>query len=100
MLVWNLPLHVWCWDMIKDVLRPVGELVAMSQAQTPHKEFLSVLVRRREGVALPMEIELSLGMRRYVVLVTGERCVHPVYRRELGHFVLTEKEGVVGAVNA
>lgn len=44
-LVWNLPLHAWSWNVIAEVMRPVGELVALSHASTSHKRFLSVLVR-------------------------------------------------------
>lgn len=64
-LIWNLPLHAWSWSVIAEVLRPVGELVALSQAALPHKQFLSVLVRRRLGVSLPLEQDFSMGMRHY-----------------------------------
>lgn len=96
--IWNLPLHAWCWSMITEVTRPVGELIALSQAKQPHKHFISVLVRQRAGVSLPMEIELSLGMRRYVVLLTGDRSGLLVFRRDFGQFVLTEKDGGEGSV--
>lgn len=95
--IWNLPLHAWCWSTILEVIRPVGELVALSQAKLPHKQFITVLVRRRGGVKLPVEIDFNLGMRRYQVLITGERGDLPVYRRDLGRFVTFRKEDVVDA---
>lgn len=30
MHIWNLPLHGWCWSIIVEGLRSVGELVALS----------------------------------------------------------------------
>lgn len=52
--IWNLPLHAWCWSIIAEVLRPVGELVALSQAELPDKYFISALVRRCAGVTLSL----------------------------------------------
>lgn len=72
MHLWNFPLHGWSWCTIAEVVKPVGVLVAFSQATTHYKQFLSVLVRRRVGVVLPFELDLSVGMRRYTVLITGE----------------------------
>lgn len=46
-MIWNLPLHAWCWEVIVEVLRPVGELVILSQAMVPHKKFITALIRRR-----------------------------------------------------
>lgn len=66
----------------------VGELVALSQATTPHKRFLSVLIRRRTRVALLFELELSLGMRKYMVFIIGDRGVLPSFRRDIGHYVI------------
>ncbi|KAH7691103.1 Zinc finger CCHC-type protein [Dioscorea alata] len=51
--IWNLPLHGWCWSTIAEVIRPVGDLVALSQAIAKHKYFLSALVRIRLGARLP-----------------------------------------------
>lgn len=90
--IWNLPLHGWSWGIISEVLRPTGELVAISQAATSHKRFISVLVRCRASISLPLEFEVSLGMRRYVVVVTSDRCSLPVFNRELGRYVVTEAE--------
>lgn len=73
-----------------EVVRSVGDLVALSHASTPHKYFISALVHRRVGISLPVELDLSLGMRRYSVLITGERESHPLFRRELGRYVLPE----------
>lgn len=66
----------------------VGELVAFSQATVSHKHFISVLVRRRAGVSLPLEIDFSLGMRKYVVLINGERGTLPKFHKGLGKYVL------------
>lgn len=90
MHLWNFPLHGWSWGTIAEVVKPVGELVALLQATTPHKLFLSVLVRRRLGVVLPFELDLSMGMRRYSVLITGEKGVVPTFRHELDRYVLPE----------
>lgn len=90
-LIWNLPLHAWSWNVILEVLRPVGELVAISQATVPHKRFITVLVRRRFDVKLPLELDLSLGMRRYPIIFTGERAAYPSFRRDLGRYVLEEE---------
>lgn len=93
--IWNLPLHGWCWDTISDVVKPIGELVALSHATIPHKRFLTVLVRRRAGTSLPFELDLSMGMRRYSVLLTGERELLPIFRRELGRYVLPDPRGSI-----
>lgn len=63
-------------------------LIALSQASSPHKYFISVLVRRQAGVLLPFEVDLSLGMRRYLVLLTGEKETVPTFRRDLGRYAL------------
>lgn len=47
LLIWNLPLHAWTWSVLVDLLRPIGELVAIPQPRKPHKAFLLVLVRCR-----------------------------------------------------
>lgn len=41
-LIWNLPLHAWTWSVLVDILRPIGELVAVPQPSKPHKSFLSI----------------------------------------------------------
>lgn len=86
--LWNLPLHGWSWGTITEVVRPVGELIALSQASSPHKYFISVLVHRRAGVLLPFEVDLCLGMRRYLVLLTGEKEAVPIFWRDLGRYAL------------
>lgn len=90
MHIWNLPLHGWCWSIIAEMLSSMGELVALSQATIPHKRFISTLVRRRAGVSVPMEIELSLGMRKYMVLITGEREILSKLHNGLGRYVLAK----------
>lgn len=47
LLIWSLPLHAWTWPVLVDLLRPIGELVAIPQPSKRHKAFLSVLVRCR-----------------------------------------------------
>lgn len=96
-LIWNLPLHGWCWSVIERVLRPVGELISLSRMSVPHKRFIMALVRRRREVTLPMELDFSFGMRNYQVLFTVERGVFPVFRRELGRYVLPERGGNEGS---
>lgn len=34
--IWNFPLYGWCWSVIERVLRPVGELIALSKMTEPH----------------------------------------------------------------
>lgn len=41
---------------------------------------------------LPLEIEVSLGMRKYIVIITSDRGLFPVFRRELGHYALPVME--------
>lgn len=54
--LWNLPLHAWSWNIIEDVTHLVGDLVALSHAELPHKHFISVLVHRKAGISLPLEL--------------------------------------------
>lgn len=93
--IWNLPFHAWCWNIICEVVRPVGELIALSQAPSTHKYFISVLVRRRMGVSLPFVVALSLGMRRYSVLIRGDHGVLSIFKRELGRYALTDDEAEI-----
>lgn len=96
MQVWNLPLHGWSWGIISEVLRPAGELMAISQATTTHKQFITALVRRRAGVSLPLAIDVSLRMRRYIVIITGDRGLFPVFLQELGRYAFPKrKKGLV-----
>lgn len=76
-----------------------GELVAFSQATVSHKRFISVLVRHRAGVSLPLEIDFSLGMRKYVVLITFKCGMLPKFHKGLGRYVLT-REGSVTETGA
>lgn len=66
------------------MLRSVGELVALSQTTLTHKRFLSILVDRRFGVSFLMELDLSLGMQKYLVLFTKGSGVFPKFQPELG----------------
>lgn len=93
--IWNLPLYGWCWSVILEVLKNVGELVALSQEFKTNKRFVSALVHRRLGTSLPIVLELSLGMRQYQVLLTNDNGKQMTYRADIGRFVLTERrEGV------
>lgn len=69
----------------------VGELVSLSQQFKTNKRFISALIRRRRGTSLPVELDLSLGMRRYLVILTEDKGVQPTYKLELGHFVLPDR---------
>lgn len=42
-------------------------------------------------MVLPVELDLSLGMHRYQVILTDDNGVHPKFRLEMGHFVLPEE---------
>lgn len=83
LLIWNLPLHAWTWSVLVDLLKPIRELVAIPQPSKPHKSFISVLVRCRNRVALPHEIILSFGMRKFIVLITDNHLPFPTFRRDL-----------------
>lgn len=56
----------------------------------PHKKFIATLVRPRQRIALPIELDLSFGMRRYKMLLTEERGTFPVFHRERGRYMLPE----------
>lgn len=70
-----------------DILRPIGELVAIPKPSKPHKAFLSVLVRCRHRVILPHEMFLSFGMRKFIILITDNRLPFSVFRRDLEKYV-------------
>lgn len=77
LLIWNLPLHAWTWTVLVELLKPIGEMVAIPQPSKPHKSFLSVLVRCHHRTSLPFEVSLSFGMRRLIVLITDNRLPFP-----------------------
>lgn len=37
-----------------------------------------------------MEIDVSLGMRKYLVLITSDRGLYPIFKWELGRYVLSK----------
>lgn len=96
--IWNLPMHGWCWSVILKVLKSVGELVSLSQEFKTNRRFVSALVRQRMGMTLPIELELSLGMRKYMVLLTEDRGNQSKYLPELGRFILPDRsaDGDIG----
>lgn len=51
-----------------------------------HKRFISALVWRRVGVFLPLEVEVSLGIRKYVVIITSDHRIFSVFKQELGRY--------------
>lgn len=63
--------------------------MALSQATTP-TNFSYRCWFVELGVVLPFELDLSMGMRRYSVLITGEKGVVPTFRHELDRYVLPE----------
>ncbi|XP_039119044.1 uncharacterized protein LOC120255245 [Dioscorea cayenensis subsp. rotundata] len=87
LLIWNLPLHAWTWSVLVDVLRPIGELVAIPQPSKPCKSFLSVLVRCRPRVMLPHELILSFGMRKFIVLITNNHFPFLTFQRDLEKYI-------------
>lgn len=70
-----------------ELLRPLGELVAIPQPSKPHKSFLSVLVRCRPRVALLHEVAFSFGMRKFLILITDNRLPFPSFRKDLEKYV-------------
>lgn len=77
--------------MIEEVLKPVGELISLSNEITPHERFISALIRQRHGISLPINLNFIFGMQRYQVLIIGENCALPKYCWDLGLFVLLKK---------
>lgn len=88
--IWNLPMHGWCWSVILEVLKTIGEQVSLSQEFKTNKRFISALVHRRVGVSLPVELELSLGIRRYMVILMVDKGPQPVYCVDLNRFILPD----------
>lgn len=82
--------------MILEVLKTVGELVVLSQEFKTNKQFVSALIRRRPRTTLPVQMELSLGMRKYLVLLTDDRGEQTKYRPDLGRFILWERREKAG----
>lgn len=63
-----------------EVLKKVEELVALSLEFKTNKCLVFALVRRRPGTSLPIELELNLGMRKYLVLLTDDKGKQTTYR--------------------
>ncbi|XP_039136834.1 receptor-like protein EIX2 [Dioscorea cayenensis subsp. rotundata] len=76
--------------IIADVVRAARELVALSQATVPHKRFITALVRLRARISLLLEVDLSLGMSKYHVLIAEDRGEFMKFHRDLGRYVLPE----------
>lgn len=70
-----------------EILKPIGELVAVPQPSKPQKTFLSMLVRYRHLVVLLHEITLSFRMRKYIVLITDNHLPFLTFRRDLEKYV-------------
>lgn len=87
LLIWNLPLHAWSWSILVDILRPIGEPVAIPQPSKPHKSFLSVLVRCRPRVMLPHEFILIFGMRKFILLIIDNHLPFSTFRRDLEKYI-------------
>lgn len=83
-------MHGRTWTVLVELLRPIGELVAIPQPSKPHKAFLSVLVRYRPWIILPHEVSFSFGMRKFIVLITDNKLPFPIFRKDLEKFVYTE----------
>lgn len=77
-----------------DLLRPIGELVAISQPNKPHKAFLSVLVHCHRQTVLLVEVALSYRMRRFIVLITDSKLPFPTDFGDLEKFVYTSGKTV------
>ncbi|XP_039120398.1 uncharacterized protein LOC120256798 [Dioscorea cayenensis subsp. rotundata] len=56
-----------------------------------------MLFRRKAGVTLPLELDFSMGMRKYQVFFTDDRGALSVFRCNLGRYMLAAKEKVSGA---
>lgn len=70
-----------------DLLRPIGDLVAIPQPSKPHKAFLSVLVRCYNHAKIPFEVSLSFDMRKFTILITDNKLQFPSFHRDLEKFV-------------
>lgn len=73
--------------MLVELLRPIGELVAIPHPSKPHKSFLFVLVRCRPCVVLPHEVAFSFGMRKFIILITDNKLPFPSFRKDLEKYV-------------
>lgn len=66
--------------------------MALSQQTLAHKRFISALVRCQVGVSLPMELNFSLGMRKYLLLFMEDSGIFLKYQPELGCYTLPDLE--------
>lgn len=80
-------------DIIERVVRPMGDLITLSKQTVPHKGFLSVLIRCRSGVKLPLELDFSFGIRRYLVLITEERGRFSAFNKVMERYELVKTKG-------
>lgn len=62
--------------------------MAISQVTVPHKRFLLALVHRRVRVSLPLEINFSLGIQKYHVLIMKDRGAFPTFHRGYRRYIL------------
>ena len=78
--LWNLPLQVWHFLILVEVLKPIGDLIKISKRTKMNKKSLPMLIRRRIRVAFTHEVEVSFGMRRYIILATNDKLLWPSFR--------------------
>lgn len=101
--LWNLPLHYWSWQVVVVVLRPVGDLVAISQGSQSSESYLEVLIRLRHRASIPHKVELNIGVRSFIMLITRAKDSWPVFQRDLDKFIVApcpEEDGTVEDTNS
>ncbi|KAM0941644.1 putative virus X resistance protein-like, coiled-coil [Dioscorea sansibarensis] len=73
----NLPLHCRDWATLVELVKPAGDLVAVQKDDKVTLEFVYVLVRLRRVINLPLELELTVGMRQYLIHLEDSQTFEP-----------------------
>lgn len=76
------------WNAVSDLFKSMGEVVTMHRHSEEPSSALSALVWLRPSVELPMSIELSVGMRRFPVLLKDRRSPIPLFDPQSDRFSL------------
>lgn len=79
-----------------EVLKPVGELVPISKSSQVNKRYLAVLLQQQRKASLPLEVELNIGMQRYVLLITCSKDPWPVFQPKLQSFMVESQHLGIG----
>lgn len=69
----NLSLHCWNWNLIVEVLRPLGDLIFVQKREDISLEHLRALVSLQAQVNFPLEIIIDVGIRSFKVRLEDDR---------------------------